>query len=620
MNTKEKTKLLTIGLLCCGRADTTERCLKSLLPIREAVDSEIQVVDTGCSKETRAIVDKYADEVFEFKWIGDFAAARNFQLDQANGQMFLFIDDDEYFLDTENIIKFFNEEDCLSYNIGGYYQRNYLQLDGKEYKDVEVVRMCSVTPQTHFIGKVHEYIEPSYGNAIFLDARAGHFGYAYASPEDNFKHSMRNIPLLKDMMDEMPENLRWQYQLCQEYRAIKYYDELMEICLDGMKKTEDDSLEDAIRYRGTFVCGLAIVYEAQSKWDDLIALYEELEKDKRLMDMPRAMVLAYAAKAFFLKRDNKKCQQLCNLYLKIYDMLADKPGECFLQTGIFVNEAFDYFNYSNILCYNMASGLREGDYGPLTKYYRKLKMDGPVVRVNRGFLIEILDKCAEFGHKKEIHDVLKRYLASKAFRVIFQSEIDGDFLKYDINALDKIRSAMKDTPAQTEMELYMDLRMIEKAASNPDNIRGFYELIEVINDYVRTANAWFDSRDLSDDARDRQDFEEIKLSDILDSFLQSADGEKPTEALVALRDAIGLRPAMDASLAQLSKLYANHLDIIRARQADEAKFDQMYALEQQVRQQIAQLEQSGHTADARTTANQLEAILKQSYGLTSLLE
>ena len=65
MNTKEKTKLLTISLLCCGRPDTTERCLKSLIPIREAIDSEIQVVDTGCSPETRAIIEKYADEVFD---------------------------------------------------------------------------------------------------------------------------------------------------------------------------------------------------------------------------------------------------------------------------------------------------------------------------------------------------------------------------------------------------------------------------------------------------------------------------------------------------------------------------------------------------------------------------
>ena len=56
MNNKPKTKLLTISLLCCGRPDTTERCLKSLMPIREAIDSEIQVVDTGCSKETRAII------------------------------------------------------------------------------------------------------------------------------------------------------------------------------------------------------------------------------------------------------------------------------------------------------------------------------------------------------------------------------------------------------------------------------------------------------------------------------------------------------------------------------------------------------------------------------------
>ena len=167
MNNKPKTKLLTIGLICCGRADSTERCLQSLMPLREAIDSEIQVVDTGCSPETRAIVEKYADEVFEFKWINDFAAARNFQLDQANGKMFIYLDDDEFFIDCKYAIEFFKQPDCTSYNLGGYYQRNYLNWEASEYQDVEVTRMCTVTPETHFVGKVHEYIEPAFGNTMF---------------------------------------------------------------------------------------------------------------------------------------------------------------------------------------------------------------------------------------------------------------------------------------------------------------------------------------------------------------------------------------------------------------------------------------------------------------------
>ena len=166
MNNKPKTKLLTISLLCCGRPETTERCLKSLMPIREVIDSEIQVVDTGCSPETRAVIEKYADEIFEFEWCNDFAKARNFQLDQANGKMFLYIDDDEWFLDCKYIIEFFQQPDCTTYNIGGYFQHNYLDFEGKEYQDIEVCRMCSVTPETHFVGKIHEYIEPSYGRAM----------------------------------------------------------------------------------------------------------------------------------------------------------------------------------------------------------------------------------------------------------------------------------------------------------------------------------------------------------------------------------------------------------------------------------------------------------------------
>ena len=77
------------------------------------------------------------------------------------------------------MIEFFQRPDCTNYNIGGYFQRNYLDFEGLEYEDIEVIRMCTVTPETYFVGKVHEYIEPSYGNAMFMDARAGHYGYAF---------------------------------------------------------------------------------------------------------------------------------------------------------------------------------------------------------------------------------------------------------------------------------------------------------------------------------------------------------------------------------------------------------------------------------------------------------
>ena len=41
-------KLLSISLLVSGREDTTEKCLRSLKRIRDELNTEIILVDTGC--------------------------------------------------------------------------------------------------------------------------------------------------------------------------------------------------------------------------------------------------------------------------------------------------------------------------------------------------------------------------------------------------------------------------------------------------------------------------------------------------------------------------------------------------------------------------------------------
>ena len=154
MSTKNKV-LLTISLLCCGRADTTERCLKSLLPIRNALDSEILVIDTGCDTSTRAIVDKYADRVVKFTWVNDFAAARNEMVKNAYGQWLLFLDDDEFFIDSEGIVNLFLSGQYKEYDFGSYKIRNYKDYEGETYSDSDVWRMFKLDGQMHFVGKIH---------------------------------------------------------------------------------------------------------------------------------------------------------------------------------------------------------------------------------------------------------------------------------------------------------------------------------------------------------------------------------------------------------------------------------------------------------------------------------
>ena len=97
--------LLSVSMLISGR-DEMEKSLKSLLYFKNAFPTEIILVDTGCNVEQRALAEKYADKIIDFTWCNDFAAARNAGLKEAHGEWFMFLDDDEWFENTEAIENF----------------------------------------------------------------------------------------------------------------------------------------------------------------------------------------------------------------------------------------------------------------------------------------------------------------------------------------------------------------------------------------------------------------------------------------------------------------------------------------------------------------------------------
>ena len=73
------------------------RCLDS---IRGFVD-EIIIVDTGSDDDTKRIARKYTDKVYDFEWIDDFAAARNYSFSKATMQYCMWMDADDVILDSD---------------------------------------------------------------------------------------------------------------------------------------------------------------------------------------------------------------------------------------------------------------------------------------------------------------------------------------------------------------------------------------------------------------------------------------------------------------------------------------------------------------------------------------
>ncbi|MCQ2520112.1 MAG: glycosyltransferase family 2 protein [Lachnospiraceae bacterium] len=132
------------------------RCIDSLTGIFD----EAIIVDTGSSDSTKEIALKYTDKVYDFEWIDDFAAARNFAMSKATCDYIYMADADEV-LDEENREKFLRLKEALDGEVE-VVQMNYVnQLqNGSVYNfDKEPrAKLYLRQRQFKFVDPVHEVV------------------------------------------------------------------------------------------------------------------------------------------------------------------------------------------------------------------------------------------------------------------------------------------------------------------------------------------------------------------------------------------------------------------------------------------------------------------------------
>lgn len=68
-----------------------DRCLSGIADLMD----EIIVVDTGSFDRTKEIAAKYTDKIYDFQWVEDFSAARNYAFSKATGDYIYSADADE---------------------------------------------------------------------------------------------------------------------------------------------------------------------------------------------------------------------------------------------------------------------------------------------------------------------------------------------------------------------------------------------------------------------------------------------------------------------------------------------------------------------------------------------
>ena len=226
---------LSISLLASDRPDTLGKCLSSLTPLLKELDSELIVVFTGKDPETLELIRQYTSLILPFTWCDDFSAARNTGLREASGEWFLFIDDDEWFEDPGEIIRFFQSGEYRKYQSAYYVVRNYTDWSGKNYADANIARMCRITPETQFVNPIHEFLDPFCEPAKIFRCFAHHYGYAVKEDvKGKAPRFERNLPLLLKEYNEKPD-IHNCMQLVQEYRSVNDFDAAAKYCRQGLK-------------------------------------------------------------------------------------------------------------------------------------------------------------------------------------------------------------------------------------------------------------------------------------------------------------------------------------------------------------------------------------------------
>ena len=342
--------LLSISMLISGKEDM-EKSLKSLMHFKNNIPCEIILTDTGCNEEQRKMAEQYADAVYDFTWCDDFAAARNVGLKAAKGEWFMYLDDDEWFENPQEIIEFFRSGEYKEYNCASYIVRNYINTEGTIYEDSYPSRMVKLTENTKFVGKIHEYLEPfDLPKKTFSDF-VHHYGYVYKNDEDKKKHGDRNIKPLIEMRKEHPGDPRWMCQLAQEYFAIKEYDKTLETCMQGLE--EWHALMQYIKYApshvGALYAYILITYETLEQYDEeekwlKIALEHPIVKLKS-MEPTLAFYYMVAARLYSRTGRHNLCRDYFDKYLECADRLKDdrtriEEGTCMIVTDVFHDTLF----------------------------------------------------------------------------------------------------------------------------------------------------------------------------------------------------------------------------------------------------------------------------------------
>lgn len=317
---------LTISLLASDRMETLGKCLDSITPLLSELSSELIIVFTGKDPAVTELAGRYTSHIIPFTWCNDFSKARNAGLKEAKGEWFLYLDDDEWFEDTSEIIRFFKSGECNRYQSATYIQRNYRDFSGKVFTDSHVGRMCRLTPETKFIYPIHENLDPVFDPQKRLLSFVHHYGYV----GKEVTKSERNLPLLLKRMEDDP-SAQTCMQITQEYRNRDELEDALRYCRQGLKLAEKESRIH--NYELWLQVHLVIILASLNRMEEALKEGERVLLSPRTLEVGEAHLHAILAEVCWELKEYKKGLMHSQKFHRKMRYLQKHPDKAMRQVG-----------------------------------------------------------------------------------------------------------------------------------------------------------------------------------------------------------------------------------------------------------------------------------------------
>lgn len=159
------------------------RCLDSV----QGIADEIIVCDTGSADRTKEIAGEYTDLVFDFEWIDDFAAARNFSFSKATQEYILWLDADDVIEPADrDAFLLFKETLGPPVDLVMMPYRVAFDADGNPTTTYERERLLRRQCNYRWESPIHEAIPPS-GHIIHCPIAVSHRKLGLGDPDRNLR-------------------------------------------------------------------------------------------------------------------------------------------------------------------------------------------------------------------------------------------------------------------------------------------------------------------------------------------------------------------------------------------------------------------------------------------------